>query len=138
MFRLPTYIFDALKSFCFVTIRTTSEPVFSAQMQDLVDLGYLTTKRVPREWVEAGWIKTYETSISPKGKRALLDNIHPSDLIELIQDGAASGYSMLAIELVAEVPKGFLPELMSSSSFSVRKVAIERLDELNGLERRTN
>jgi len=152
LFRLPDYLLNALKSSCFVNLCTPRAPEFSKgliEVQELVDLGYLATRSVEPEGVWRCWltrvdgvwkqgIKVYETSISPKGKEALLANLHLSELVTLIQDGVAVESYKSAVEFVIGVPKKFLPELLSSSAIDVREAARERLDKLNGLERRTN
>ncbi len=107
--------------------------------QELADLGYLATLEAEPEGLE-GWSRfdydyefrahVYETVITPKGKRALLANLHPSELITLIQDTIDVGRAHLAVDLVAGLPAKFLPELLSSSSIVVREVAQEMLDGL--------
>jgi len=138
LFRLPDYILDALKSRCFLIGYTERRPEFGIVEQELVDLDYLAMLRVVRMEGDVFWGSKWRTSISPKGKEALLDNLHPSELVALIQQGVASGYPRPAAAFVIGVPKKFLPELLSSSSIDVREAARERLDKLNGLERRTN
>lgn len=105
--------------------------------QELADLGYLATLEVEPEGLE-GWARfdydyefraqVYETIITPKGKRVLLDNLHPSELIILIQDAIDVGRAPLVDELIVGLPKKFLPELLSSNSIVVREAAQERLD----------
>jgi len=134
LFRLPDHILNALKTRCFLLSHTTQKPEFGIVEQELADLGYFTIRR--EDAVVAGSV--WETTISPKGREALLDNLHPSDLVSLIQCGVASGSYKSAAELVIGVPMKFLPEFLSSSSIDVREAARERLDKLNGLERSTN
>lgn len=136
MFRLPDYILDALKDSCFLCSYTERMPEFGIIEQELVDLGYIEILSDVR-LTGCIW-DFYKTSISPKGERALLDNLHPSDLVTLIQDGVATGHFLAATKLVVGVPRGFLSELLTSSHMLVREAARERLDKLNGLERGTN
>lgn len=99
---------------------------------------------VEQELASEGYIETciskdsygdlYKTSVSAKGKRAILDNLSSSELVSLIQDGVSIGSSQSAAELVVGVSKQFLPELLSSGCRAVREEALERLDKLNGLE----
>ena len=136
-----------LKSHCFLPGFTERKPDLGVIEQELADLGYLATLEVEPEGLE-GWAWfdydyefracVYETFITPKGKRALLDNLHPSELIILIQDAIDVGKAPLATDLVMGLPIKLLPELLSSKSIVVREAAQERLDKLNGFEQRAN
>ena len=100
--------------------------------QELADLGYIETRTVKDS---RSFHYTHVTTVSAKGKQAILDNLSSPELITLIQDGVAVGSAKAAAALVVGVPKEFLPELLSSDCKAVREAARERLDKLNGPER---
>lgn len=100
--------------------------------QELADSGYIETQ-VVKDSRSSHYTRV--TTISAKGKRAILDNLNSSELIALIQDGVAFGSFEPAAALVVGVSKEFLPELLSSDCSVVRDAARERLDKLNGPER---